>query len=177
MTRRISFCCILLIFVVSNILAKDISSRQYFFTVKKIFPGTNNVNVFIQSSELEGMRDEIAFAATQAQLKVKIYSISDFKTIGASLRDLEKSSTLVIYPSAILTEKSSRLFILKKCKEKEIAVISSSQEYSDSGALLGILAKQGQKTKLVLNLKHSEFLSSVFTPDYAKQVGISEVIR
>ncbi len=177
MTRTLNFIIILLIFVVSSIYAKDVTARQYFFTVKKIFPDTKNINVFIQSSELEKVKDKIAQAAAQAQIKVKVFPVSDFKSIGASLRKLENSSTLVVYPSTILVDKSSRLFILKKCKEKEIAVISSSKDYSDFGALLGILPQSGQKTKIVLNLKHSEFLSSTFTPDYTKKVGISEIIK
>ena len=177
MNRIINYIIIVIFIILSNLSAQKVTPRQYFFTVKKIFPDTEEIGVFIQSSELPEVKDKIALAAAQAQIKVKIYSVSDFKSIGKGLKKLPQSGTIVVYPSPILLDKSSKLFVLKKCKEKAVAVISESKEYSDAGALLGIFPQVGAKTKIILNLKHSQDLLAKFTPDYVKQVGISEVIH
>ena len=157
--------------------AQNVTPRQYFFIVKKVFPDIKEINVIVDENDLANVKDDIAKAAGQAQVKAKIYPVSDFKSIGKTVKKVEKSSTLVVIPSPILTDKSSKLFILSKCKEKDIAVVSESKEYSESGALLGIFPQEGARTKIVLNLKHSQELLAKFTPDYAKEVGISEIIQ
>lgn len=160
-----------------GINAQNVTPRQYFFIVKKIFPDTKEISVIIDEKQLDNFKDDIAKAASQAQVIVKIYPISDFKSIGKSVKKINKSGILVVIPCPVLTNKSSKLFILSKCKAKDVAVISESKDYSDSGALLGIFPQDGAKTKVVLNLKHSQDLLTKFTPDYAKQVGISEVLQ
>ena len=177
MTRFIITFLITLILLSIGINAQNVTPRQYFFIVKKIFPDTKEISVILDEKDLPNFKDDIAKAAGQAQVKAKIYPVSDFKSIGKSVNKVEKSGTLVVVPSPVLADKSSKLFILSKCKEKDIAVISESKDYSDSGALLGVFPQDGAKTKVVLNLKHSQDLLAKFTPDYAKQVGISEVIQ
>lgn len=157
--------------------AQNVTPRQYFFIVKKIFPETQNIDVIVDESKLDGLKSDIAKAAAQAKVQVKLYPVSDTKSIGKSVKKLDKSSTLVVLPSDVTNDKSSKMFILSKCKEKDISVVTESKDYSDSGALLGIFPQDGAKTKIVLNLKHSKDLLAKFTPDYAKQVGISEVIQ
>ena len=177
MSRFIITFLIAIIVLSIGINAQNITPRQYFFIIKQIFPDTKEISVILDEEDLPSFEDDIAKAAGQAQVKAIIYPVSDFKSIGKSIKKVEKSGTLVVVPSPILSDKSSKLFILSKCKEKNIAVISESKEYSESGALLGVFPQDGAKTKVVLNLKHSQDLLAKFTPDYAKQVGISEVIQ
>jgi len=177
MTRFIITFLITLILLSIGINAQNVTPRQYFFIVKKIFPDTKEISVILDEKDLPNFKDDIAKAAGQAQVKAKIYPVSDFKSIGKSVNKVEKSGTLVVVPSPVLSDKSSKLFILSKCKEKDVVVVSESKDYSDSGALLGVFPQDGAKTKVVLNLKHSQDLLAKFTPDYAKQVGISEVIQ
>jgi len=169
---------ITVIFLFNSLLnAQNVTPRQYFFTIKKIFPETQNIDLLIEESQLDDLKNDIAKAAAQAQLKVKIYPVNDTKSIGKSVKKLKNSGTLVVLPSPVINNNSSKMFILSKCKEKDISIVTESKEYSDSGALLGLFPQEGAKTKIVLNLKHSQELLARFTPDYAKQIGISEVIQ
>ena len=87
----------------------------------------------------------------QNGLSAKLYVISNTIDVGKRLRELPSKSILVVYQSDVLSKKSTqRLFILTKCKEHQIAVITSSAEYSELGALIG-LVKTGPRFELVLN--------------------------
>jgi len=177
MFKIFSIVIMMVLFYNFGAYAQKISPRQYFFTVKKIFPETENIDLFIEESQLDELKNEIAKAAAQAQVKVKIYPVNDTKSIGQSVKKLDNSSTLVVLPSPVINNNSSKMFILSKCKEKGISVVTESKDYSDSGALLGIFPQDGAKTKIVLNLKHSQELLAKFTPEYAQQIGISEIIQ
>lgn len=168
---------LILLLLTMALNAQNVTPRQYFFTVKKIFPHVKYIDVILEQSQVEKYQKNIAKAAAQTQIKAKIYPVYDFKSIGKSIKKIEKSSILIVIPSAVLNKKSSKLFILSRCKEKDIMVVTESKDYSDSGALLGIFTRAGAKTKIVLNLKHNQELLAKFTPEYAKQTGISEVIQ
>ncbi len=116
-------------------------------------------------------------AATQTGLKAKIYAVNNYKSIGEALRTIPDNTILVLYNSPAIADINSRLYILSKCSKKNIFVVTSSKDYSDSGAMLGILSGEGNKMKIVLNLKHSGEFGARFTPDLIKKLGIQEVIR
>lgn len=149
---------------------------QMFFTIKKIFPSTAEISVFLSREQLESDQNKIARAAKQSQLKAVLYPIENAADIGKNLKKLEENSFLVLFDSDIIKQKSSKLYILSKCKEKNIFLVTSSRDYADSGALLNILP-EGKRTTVVLNLRHYQDLSPKFTSNYIQETGISQVIQ
>ncbi|RMF65746.1 MAG: hypothetical protein D6743_07530, partial [Calditrichaeota bacterium] len=87
------------------------------------------------------------------------------------------NAVLVLFDSPEMSRNKSKLYILSKCKAKHIAIVTSSMDYAESGALLGIVKGADQKVKTILNLKHNGFLRNKFTDDLIARVGIEEVIR
>ncbi len=150
---------------------------QMLFSIKKVFPEVKEVSVFISKGQLASEQEKITRAAAQTQLKVVLYPIDNASDIGSSIRQIPEKSFLVIFDSAVMDQNSSRLYILSKCKERGISLVTSSSAYTESGALLGVLSGQDQKTDLVVNLTHNEQFQSKFNPDYVQQTGITRVIR
>ena len=105
-------------------------------------------------------------------LKAKIYVIESTSAIGNAIKQINPNSLLVIFSSDILNQKSSILYILSKCKEKQILLLTSSLDYSEAGALLGLITDENQKTKLIVNLTHSENLRAKFSQELLQQQGI-----
>lgn len=157
--------------------AKDATALQFMFTVKKIFPDAKNVSVFMPTSTIDKEKSQLTRASAQAGLKTTVFGVNNYKDIGEALRKIDDGSVLVMFTSASLMDKSSKMFILTKCKKKQIKLVTSSKEYSDSGALLGIIPSDDHKTELILNLKHSAQLADRFTPETIKELGITTVIR
>ncbi len=171
---------ILVIFVfalVGNVFAGQPTFLQYFFSIKKVLPDTKTVGVFLPESEFSAQKNKIAQASQRAGIKTKLFLINDMKSIGKNMQKLSGIDILLVYNTPLMMKKASRMFILSKCKDKNIPIITSSEKYSKSGALLGLLKGENGRSKIVLNLKHSPKLASVFTDDYVKKAGISERIQ
>lgn len=103
--------------------------------------------------------------------------VNSASDIGSALRKIKKGSVMILFGSGVLSESKSRLYVLSKCKPKKIAIVTSSNDYAQSGALLSVVWDENQKLKTVLNLKHNEHLRSKFTADFIQTVGIKEVIE
>ena len=169
--------CILALCWTFALSAAEVNVYQFFYAIKKIFPDLKEVSMFLADDVLQAQKATIGRAALQNQLEAKIYVIETKSDIGKQLQALSHQSVLVIYTSAILTDKSTQLYILKTCKNKEISVITSSREYTDLGALLGIIPDGEKGIEMVLNLKHNMHLKERFTDAFIDDSGISEVIQ
>ncbi len=153
------------------------SSPKIFYVIKSLFPETQKVYVLIDQNSLPGEKENIARAAAQNKFKVTIFPVDLAADISKALREIPENSVVVVYNSEIFSNKSSKLFILKKSKEKKLALVACTEDYSRSGALVGIIPQASGKTKIVVNLKHSPAYQSKFTSDLVQQTGIAEVIR
>ncbi len=162
---------------VGNVFAGQPTFLQYFFSIKKVLPDTKIVGVFLPESEYSAQKNKIALASQRSGIKSKVFLINDMKSIGKSMQELSGIDILLVYNNPLMMKKASRMFILSKCKDKSIPIITSSEKYSKSGALLGLLKGDDGHSKIVLNLKHSPKLASVFTDDYVKKAGIAERIQ
>ncbi len=156
---------------------ENATALQVFFAIKKVFPETQNVSLLISQNLLDQENTKIARAATQTRLTVEIYAVRDAIDIGKKLKKIPENSILVIFASDALSSNSSRLYILSRCKEKNIEIVSTSEDYTNSGALLGILLNEQHKVELILNLKHSQVLASKFTKEFIQQTGINQIIE
>ena len=157
--------------------AGDANASQFFYIVKKLFPDATEIAVFISHESLSEQKTMLDRAAAQNKVKATIYLIETSTDVGKRIRELRENSILVIFNSSVLLKKSTQLYILKNCKEKQISVFTSSREYSDLGALLGIIKGSDNTVDLVLNLKQNEYLKPKFTDVLIQQVGIAEVIQ
>jgi ABC-type uncharacterized transport system substrate-binding protein len=157
--------------------ASDVSALQLLFTVKKVFPQADEVNVLVPSNFFSREEQSIKRASTQTGIQPVIFIIERNSDIGASIRKMGRNSVLIVYGEDLLSERNSKLYVLSKCREKRIALISSSKSYSDSGALLGVLQGADKKVGLVLNLKHNHHLAPHFTPELIAEIGFSQVIE
>ncbi len=150
---------------------------QVLFVLKKVFPEAKEINVLVTSSQLAAQQKRIGRAAAQTQLKVKIFEINSPTDIGKAIKEIPEAGFLVVFADDELAKNSNKIYILSKCKEKHIALITSSRDYSDSGALLGVLLDANHKTNIVLNLKHNAFLASKFSDEFIQKAGIAEVLQ
>ncbi len=178
MKRKILF--IVVVCIVSQWVstsAKDVSSLQMMYVVKKVFPEAHEVALLIPKQYFDDKeKDKITRAAANTQIKVIVYAIEAYSDIGNALKNLGSQSLLMVNSSDILAESSSKLFILSKCKEKNISIIATSRDYAQSGALLGLF-NVNDKTQLILNLKHSrDDLKGRFTESFVQEMGIQEII-
>ncbi len=169
----------LLLFAVeiSPLIAREVSPIQFLFTIRRIFPDQKKLTVFISQSKLEKVKPLLVRAAAQNKFNVKVHIIESTTDIGKSFREIDNNIILLIFDSPVLNHRKNRLYILKKCKEKKISIITSSKEYSDSGALLALLVNAENKIDVVVNLKHCKHLKDKFTEEFIRQNGIKEVIQ
>ena len=157
--------------------AGDANATQFFYIVKKLFPEASEIAVFISPETLSEQKTMLDRAAAQNKVKATVYLIETSTDVGKRIRELKENSILVIFDSSVLLKKSTQLYVLKNCKEKQISVFTSSREYSDLGALLGIIKSSDSTVNLVLNLKQNEYLKPKFTDVFIKNTGIAEVIQ
>jgi len=160
-----------------NTQAKEANAMQLMYVVKKVFPETNDVALLIPKQNFDdNEKAHIARGAANAKLKVTVYAIDAHMDIGNAMKSLNDQSVLVVISSGILAESSSKLFLLSKCKERDISIIATSRDYAQSGALLGLVS-ENNRTQLILNLKHSrEELKGRFTESFVQELGIQEII-
>ena len=168
---------ILLLCQNSLIFSKDITPLQLLFTVKQAFPDCKELAILISKDLLAKEKKNIARASAQTQMKATIYVVTSSSDIGRALAKISEGSVMVLFGSGVLSKKKTKLYVLSKCKPKKIAIVTSSNDYAQSGALLGVVRDENQKLKTVLNLKHNLHLKSKFTPDFIQTVGIKEVIE
>ncbi|MCK5147490.1 hypothetical protein KAR48_12105 [bacterium] len=175
--RIIMFVAVMLLMVaVGTVVGDDANATQYLTMAKMAFQDAKEVIVFISEADLAKEKDIINRAALQNKLKVKIYLIANSIDVGKRMREIPSNSILVVYQSEVLRKKSTQLFILKKCKDKQIAVITSSNEYSELGALIGLVKTNG-RFELVLNLKQNSWAATRFPTDVIERLGIGRVIQ
>ncbi len=178
MSRRIwqgfLMVCLLPLWLLST---SNPSSPKIFYVVKSIFPENQNVYVLIDRDLLGTEKENIARAAAQNKVKVTIFPVDLAADISKALREIPDNSVLIVYNSKIFANKSSKLFILKKSKEKNLALVACTDDYSRSGALVGIIPLASGKTRIVVNLKHSPAYQNKFTDNLVQQTGIAEIIR
>ncbi len=157
--------------------ADKVSALQYFFIVKKVFPDISEVTIFINAADEPTERPKITKAAAQMQLKVKLFLIESQKDIGANIQNIPNDGVLIVYQSDVLMNATSRMFVLSKAKEKNISVVTSSREYSQNGALLGLVKGADNKLEVLLNLKHSQSLATRFTEAFNAEIGVKQTLQ
>ncbi len=178
MVKRVMTIVVLMVLCVSGVgSAKEVTPMQVLYTTKQFFPTCSEVVVFSSKEYFQKNKDKIARAAAQNKIKPHVYIVEKSTDIGNALGTIAENSILIIFDSATLDQSNNKLYILSKCKTKKITIITSSQQFSDSGALLGILLDKDHKIKMVLNLKHNSFLKDKFTPDTIAKFGIAKVIE
>lgn len=150
---------------------------QMFYSVKKVFPAVKQVNIFIETDQVAVSKEKIARAAAQNQLKAVIYPIATPADINKALKSVSNNGVVILFHSKLFEADNTRLFILKKCKEKHLRLVTSSADYTKSGALVGILPTPDHKMGIVVNLKHSPEYRGQFTDSFIQQAGIAEVIQ
>ncbi len=168
------FMCLL----TSQVFARNATAAQYLYMVSKVIPEKKNVAVFMSKDIVEKEKIKLERAAATFGITATIYLIDTAKTIGASLKKLNGDEALVVYETPVLDEKSSKMFILSKCKEKSIPVISPSEEYAKAGAFIGIIVNEKFKmSKLMINLQNHADQSSKFTEEFNSSLGITQVLN
>jgi ABC-type uncharacterized transport system substrate-binding protein len=171
---RSSVCLAAMLLAVS-LFADDIGPMQFFYVTKQLFPTHDKVAVFVSKSQFNELEEKIKLSAAQNNLKAHVFIVESTGDIGAALNTIESNSVLVLFESRMLLSNTTKLYILSKCKEKQIAIITSSKSYSDSGALVAV-TKEAEKLSLILNLKQNEHLKTVLTQDVIAKIGFNEVI-
>jgi hypothetical protein len=168
---------ITLAILVSNTqtLAGGTSALKFFYLVKEFFPDKEHIAVLIDKNSLDAQMNSINRASAQMKVKVTIHPIENAFDIGKAIKKIDNGSALVIFDAPVFEDNKNKLYILSKAKEKQVAVFSSSQSYSESGAFMGCIA-EGDATKLILNFKYSENLKSSYDDAFLEKIGISQVI-
>ncbi len=174
--KRILFTLTAVLLLTQASFAK-VTWLQYFYAIKKIFPDTKEIAIMLPKDQEASQKAALAKAAVSIGVKVKLYLVEDARSIGSNIKMIPDNSVLVVYDAPVLMEKSSRVYILSRCKEKNITVVTASQEYSDSGALIGLLRGDDGKLKIVVNLKFSPELAAKFTPEFIQKTGVSQVLQ
>lgn len=169
---------LILMLGLANILsAKEPTFLQYLYSAKQALPETEQVGIFITQSHYDAQKEDISKACKRTNLRAKVFVVSDMKSIGKNMKEIAGMDILLITQADVLNENASRLFILSKSKDKKIPLITSSDAYSKSGALLGLLPGEDGHSRMVLNVKHTPYLAARFTEEYNKKAGIKETIQ
>jgi ABC-type uncharacterized transport system substrate-binding protein len=155
----------------------EIPPLTFFFVLNKVFPEVKEVSIFMTKEMLAENESKLNRASGTFNIKATIYVIESTASLGNAIKQISPNSVVMIFSGGIMNEKSSILYVLSKCKEKQIVLLTSSMEYSTAGALLGLVVDENQKTKLVVNLAHSENLRSKFSQESLLQQGIYAEIR
>ncbi len=158
-------------------MAGGVTTLQFFFTVKKIFPSADHVHILISKKAFNEQKTKIVRSANQVQLKTTIYEIESMSDIGSKINQIPDHAIVIVYSNPILMNKKSRLFILKKSTDKQLSLVTDSEAYTRAGALVGLLPAEDDRTKLVVNLTHNKNIAGRFTPEFIQKMGIAQVIR
>ena len=136
-----SFVCIYMLMLATRLFANGVSPLQLLYVVKQVFPDQEQVTVFISKGQFAELEEKINRAAAQSHLKVQVCVVESSSGIGSMLSSMERNSVLVLLESDLLLNSTTKLYILSKCKEKQIAIVTSSKTYSDSGALVAVIKR------------------------------------
>jgi len=175
--KRLSVILLLFFLFIQTSTAKEPTFLQYFFSIKKVLPSARMVALLIPGEVYQAQQQKIMRAAKQSKLKVEVFRVSDTRSIGQQMKLVKDVDILLVYNAPVLTQKASVMFILSKSKDKQIPVISASQDYIKSGALIGLTHGENNRTQLVLNLKHTPYLASHFTDDVLQKIRAAQIIR
>ena len=177
MKRIVKLTILAILLGLGSVIAKSPTYMQYFYSVKQVLPEAKQIAVFLTKDKYEADKDALNKAAQRTQLKVKVLLASDMKSIGQGINNMGAVDVLLVSDAEVLNKKASRLFVLSKCKDKKVPIISASEEYSQQGALIGLLKGENGRSKIVLNVKHAPYLASRFTEEFNKKAGIKELIQ
>jgi len=167
--------CLILLVISGQNFAGDVTVLQLFHIIKQVFPETKNIALLMTKEDMNAELTKVNRAAAMTQLKVKIHAVENSFDIGKEIKRIAAKSILVVGNSELFNEKKTKLYILSKCKEKEISLITSSRDYVESGALLGLVKSEEGKSEVMLNLKHYAFLRDKFTEEFKQEVNITEL--
>lgn len=165
-----------LLMIAQTVLAQKVNWTQYFFVARNIFPDAKEICILLPEEEKGSQETALGRAAAQFHFKVKLYLFSDALSIGKDIKMIPEESILIVSNSPLTQDKSSMIYILSQCKEKNISVVSASQEYVDAGALIGLVRESGH-LRVLINLKFSQKLASKFTPKFNQKIGIVKVLQ
>ena len=161
-----------------NVAAKNATAAQFLYMINKILPEKKNVTIFMAKDILEKEKPKLERAAATFGMKVKIFLIENARSLGEGFKQVSDNDVLVVYENSVTTQKNSRLFILKKCKERNIPVVTPMASYSQSGAFLGIIVDDKFKMKdLLVNVQNYAQYAPKFTEEFNVANGITQVIK
>ncbi len=174
------FVCHILTFVLTlactSLYAKDVTPLQIFFLVKQAFPQATEVSVLLTQDDYNTHETALKRATAQMKIKAKVHIVSGSQDVGLALQKVPEKSPVVVFDAPTLSNSSTKLYVLSKCKEKQIPLITTSEAYLASGALLGIFRDESDKVKITLNLQQNEHLKDTFTQDVIDKIGVKEVL-
>ncbi len=177
--RKVTITLILLFtFLSGQLWAKNATAAQFLYMVSKVLPEKKNVSIFLPAELLSREKPKIERAAATFGLKVKLFLIETARSLGEGFKQLKNDEVLIVYESDVTSVKSSRLFILKKCKERNIPVVTPMEEYSKAGAFLGIIVNEKFKMKdLLVNVQNYAEYAPKFTEEFNVAIGVTQVIK
>jgi len=165
-----------LLFNTQSLMAREITPLQLLFMLKKAFPEQSQVDVLISRDQLALQKERIARAATQMKIKLMVHVLDTAAEVGGAMKTIADNSAIVVFDSAFLTQKSTKLYVLSKCQEKKVAIVTSSSAYSRSGALVGVYIDDAENVKVALNLKKNLYLKDRFSEQVQKEMGVTDLI-
>jgi len=166
----------IIVFTGSSLHGKEITPMQLLYTTRQVFPDCRELTIFVTADYYQKSKSKIARAVAQNHFKPHVFIIGRSSDIGNALGRIGKRTVLVVFDAKLLNKSNNRLYILSKCKNKRIAIVTSSKRYADSGATVGVYVEDGDQIKTVLNLKHSAYLKEKFTQELISRVGFEEII-
>lgn len=174
-----NFFFILLVFLFWNnsIIAKDPTAMQTLFTVKQVFTDCSEVAIFISEAQYKEEEKSMQRASAITQIKPVIYYIKDAIEIGTNVRKLAEKIPLIIYNSDVISNSSTKMYILKNAKDKLIPVIALTNDYYISGGLLSLTINEEGKLEINANLKSNTEYASLFTPETIEKLKIVNIIQ
>ncbi len=175
--KKFFYSYLILLISIQFCLANTISWSQYFFAIKQIFPDIKNVSVLLSEEAVQSQKKAISHSAAPFNVKVKLFPVKDTREIGNQLKMIEDGGVLIVLDDPMFMNKSSMFYILSKAKDKNISVVSSSQQYAEAGAFLTLIKDSSKKLKVVVNLRFKPELASKFTPELQQKLGVAEVLE
>ncbi|RMH64986.1 MAG: hypothetical protein D6677_03490 [Calditrichaeota bacterium] len=177
--RKLTLWMSLCLFVlVGSLSAKNATAAQFLYMINKILPEKKNVTIFMSPDVLDKEKPKLERAAATFGMKVKIFLVENARSLGEGFKQVGDDNVLVVYENSVTSQKSSKLFILKKCKERNIPVVTPMASYSESGAFLGIIVDEKFKMKdLLVNVQNYAEYAPKFTEEFNMAVGVTQVIK
>lgn len=156
--------------------AKDVTPLQLFFLVKQAFPDKQELSILITKEQYKEQETKIKRATAQMKIKANVHMVSGSKDVGKALKKVVDNAIVVLFDSEALAKQATKLYVLSKCKEKGVALITTSKPYGDSGALLCIYIDEADKLTILLNIKKNLHQKDRFTEALVQKLGVSEVV-